>query len=133
MKSVMADDYRVDWQLEMRQAPDARLCADEGCELSGGEAHVGPCTPCSCGKRHATEECPHRSTAFSFRGKPISGPRAGALLRAIRLVEELAPGTTTEDIATLAAIRAQFSKEFQRSLAAARTKADLQEERDWVA
>lgn len=114
----MASDYRADWQLELRRAPTAALCDDERCDLSGGEAHVGPCTPCSCGKRHAIEECPHRSTEFSFRGKPISGPSAYVLLRAIRLVEQRAPNVTAEDIEALAAIYAQFSKEFDRSLVA---------------
>jgi hypothetical protein len=129
----MASDYRADWQLEMRHGARHQLCADESCDLSGGEAHVGPCTPCSCGKRHAIEECPHRSTEFTFRGKAISGWSACALLRAIRRVEALAPNATPEDVEALAAIQAQFSKEFERSLGAPRTEAELREERDWVA
>ena len=39
-----------------REAAES-LCCDPECRLSGGFAHVGDCTPCGCGKRHAAEEC----------------------------------------------------------------------------
>lgn len=44
-----------------RRAPGADLCADPECDLSGGFAHLGDCTPCSCGMEHAAAECPERS------------------------------------------------------------------------
>lgn len=53
-----ARDYANVRQTAMRSRIGASLCNDNDCDLSGGYAHVGPCTPCRCGKRHAVAECP---------------------------------------------------------------------------
>jgi hypothetical protein len=122
-------DYESPWQVAQRSSPGACLCNDESCNLSGGLAHVGPCEPCACGKRHAIAECPHHTTSFVFRGKTISGPAAYVLLRAIRLVQKRAPDATPDDIAALSAICDQFSVEFSRSIGAA-SDAELLEAAD---
>lgn len=57
---VAPDPYELAFQVEMRNAPFASVCADEDCDLSGGNAHVGPCDPCGCPARHAVRECPER-------------------------------------------------------------------------
>ena len=51
-------DYATPEMVAAREHSDAEVCADPECRLSGGFAHVGDCTPCGCGKRHAAEECP---------------------------------------------------------------------------
>ncbi len=120
--------YNAPWQQALRQAPNACVCTDTACELSGGFAHIGPCEACSCGKRHAIEECPHRATPFIFRGKPIDGVSAVLLLKAIRFVQQKAPDATAEDIAVLTDIREQFGAEFERSVAASCADVDAQED-----
>ena len=50
--------YATPTMVAMRHAPGAACCTDPECDLSGGYAHVGDCTPCSCGDEHAEAECP---------------------------------------------------------------------------
>lgn len=50
-------DYCAPEQIALRDRSGASVCIDLDCDLSGGMAHVGPCEPCCCGKRHAIEEC----------------------------------------------------------------------------
>lgn len=54
-------DYCQPWQVELRIAAEygkGGVCIDESCELSGYQAHAGPCEPCGCPKNHAIMECP---------------------------------------------------------------------------
>lgn len=53
-----AEDYETPEMVARRNADDAVVCRDPECRLSGGFAHVGECSACDCGKRHAIEECP---------------------------------------------------------------------------
>lgn len=53
-----------------RNAPDATVCVDPQCDLSGGYAHIGPCEPCECGMRHAVAECP-KPVEYSYYQVPI--------------------------------------------------------------
>lgn len=55
--------YATPEMVAMRKAPDAAVCVDLECHLSGGYAHVGDCEACGCGKRHASAECPERRAA----------------------------------------------------------------------
>lgn len=50
-------DYCAPEQVALRCQRNASTCIDLECDLSGGMSHVGPCEPCSCGKRHAIAEC----------------------------------------------------------------------------
>lgn len=50
--------YATPEMVAMRHDPSGSVCVDMGCTLSGGYAHAGPCEPCSCGARHAVQECP---------------------------------------------------------------------------
>lgn len=54
-------DYCQPWQVELRisaESSNGGVCIDESCELSGYQAHAGPCEPCGCPKNHAIMECP---------------------------------------------------------------------------
>jgi len=53
-----AADYATPEMVARRNSMETSVCVDFECDLSGGYAHVGPCEPCECGKRHAIEECP---------------------------------------------------------------------------
>jgi hypothetical protein len=53
-------DYCQLWQVALRRTPGGSVCCDPDCDLSGGYAHAGDCEPCTCGKEHATVECPER-------------------------------------------------------------------------
>lgn len=55
-------DYATPAMVALREAPGADVCCDLDCALSGGYAHVGDCTACHCGKRHALAECPMETT-----------------------------------------------------------------------
>lgn len=57
-------DYNLDWQVSARQY--GSVCLDLECNLSGGMAHIGPCDPCGCPKRHAIAECPKLRTENSL-------------------------------------------------------------------
>ena len=57
-QGIPEDEYAPPWVVALREAPDADVCADVDCDLSGGQAHVGLCEPCKCGKEHAIAECP---------------------------------------------------------------------------
>ena len=66
---MRSDDraYFAPWQVALRQAPGASLCVDDDCDLSGGAAHVGDCTPCTCGLEHAAAECPREIAHAAIR------------------------------------------------------------------
>lgn len=55
-----AADYATPEMVTRRNSMQESVCVDPECDLSGGYAHVGPCEPCDCGKRHAIGECPVR-------------------------------------------------------------------------
>ncbi len=56
-ETVRRLNYCQPWVMVLREAPDADVCADPLCKLSGGYSHVGDCEPCSCGLMHAKAEC----------------------------------------------------------------------------
>lgn len=56
----------------------------------------------------------HPYHPYTFRGQPISGAHAVALLRAIRLVRAEAQDATNEEIAALAVIAEEFGQNVER-------------------
>lgn len=68
------DDYASPEQVARRNRSGESVCVDEGCGLSGGFAHVGPCEPCACGKEHAVAECPARAVTSLACSHPSPKP-----------------------------------------------------------
>jgi len=53
---------------------------------------------------------------YTFRGKPISGHGASALLKAIHRVQDLCPHPTSDDVIILQKIIADFSQKYEEDL-----------------